>query len=78
MKEIIIFNTYQILGHVISWILIAPVLDVVIYGEPIEKLFAQGVTAAIGNSISTAIVGTVLLGGYIKTKMEEEHTDWEE
>ena len=72
VKEMVIFNLFQILGHVISWGLIAPVLDIVIYQEPIEKLFAQGLMAAIGNSISTAIIGTILLIAYVKTRTEEE------
>lgn len=70
-REMIIFNLFQILGHVISWILVAPVLDIVIYQEPIEKLFVQGFMAAIGNSISTAIVATILLTAYAKTRITE-------
>lgn len=70
-KEMVVFNLFQILGHVVSWILVAPVLDIVIYQEPIEKLFAQGLMAAIGNGISTAIVGTILLTAYAKTRTAE-------
>ena len=70
-KEMVIFNVFQMVGHIISWIIIAPVLDILIYSEPIEKLFAQGTTAAIVNSISTAIVGTILLAAYAKTRISE-------
>ncbi len=72
-KEILIFNLFQFAGHVISWILVAPVLDILFYQEPVEKLFAQGLTAAIGNAVSTAIVGTILLSAYAKTRMEENN-----
>ena len=71
IKEGIIFNIFQLTGHIISWILVAPVLDILIYSEPVEKLFAQGLTATIANSISTAIVGTVLLAAWAKTRIGE-------
>ena len=77
-KEILLFNLFQISGHIISWIVIAPVLDILIYSEPVEKLFAQGLTAAIANSISTAIVGTILLVAYAKTRISEGSLDKED
>ena len=77
-KEILLFNLFQISGHIISWIVIAPVLDILIYSEPVEKLFAQGLTAAIANSISTAIVGTILLIAYAKTRISEGSLDKED
>lgn len=76
-REMLIFNVFQVLGHVVSWMLVAPVLDLILYGEPIEKLFAQGITAAVGNSISTAITATILLTAYAKTRTEEEDP-WDE
>lgn len=77
-KEILLFNLFQISGHIIAWIAIAPVLDILIYSEPVEKLFVQGLTATIANSISTAIVGTILLVAYAKTRIGEESLDRED
>ncbi|MCF0136528.1 MAG: ECF-type riboflavin transporter substrate-binding protein [Lachnospiraceae bacterium] len=67
-KEILTFNVVQLIAHVVCWGVIAPVLDILIYQEPIEKLFAQGLVAGIGNFVTTAIVGTLLLLAYAKAK----------
>lgn len=55
------FNVIQIAVHVVCWAGIAPVLDIWWYGESIDKLFDQGLTAALVNGITTAIVGSGLL-----------------
>ena len=70
-KQIISFNILQVIGHIAAWVVVAPVLDILIYNEPIEKLFAQGAFAAIANSLSTAIVGTIILAAYAKTRTKE-------
>lgn len=66
-KKIIQFNVAQIIAHLLAWGLVAPVLDILIYSEPIEKLFAQGLMAGVANIITTGIVGTLLLVAYAKT-----------
>ena len=67
-KEIIRFNVSQVICHIICWGLVAPVLDIVIYQEPIEKLFAQGLVSGISNAVTTAIIGTLLCIAYAKAK----------
>ena len=67
-KEILGFNLTQIVAHVICWGLVAPVLDIVIYAEPLEKLFAQGLFSAVSNSVTTAIVGTLFCLAYAAAK----------
>ena len=67
-KDIIRFNVTQIVAHLLAWGVIAPVLDIVIYSEPLEKLFAQGLVAGISNIVTTAIVGTLLCILYARTK----------
>lgn len=66
-KKIIHFNAAQVIAHLLAWGLVAPVLDILIYAEPVEKLFAQGLMAAIANIITTGVVGSLLLLGYTKT-----------
>ncbi|MDO4976630.1 MAG: ECF-type riboflavin transporter substrate-binding protein [Eubacteriales bacterium] len=66
--DIIKFNVAQIISHIICWGIVAPALDIVIYAEPIEKLFAQGLVSAVANIVTTAIVGTMLLAAYLATK----------
>ncbi len=69
--DIIRFNVFQVVGNVIAWIVIAPVLDIVIYAEPVNLVFAQGVIAAILNMIATGVIGTLLLIAYSKTKSQK-------
>ncbi len=67
-KEIITFNVAQIIAHAICWIVIASALDVLIYQEAISKLVGQSLIAFAANSVTTAIVGTLLLLAYAKTR----------
>ena len=66
-KEIITFVVMTVVAHVIAWIGVAPVLDIVIYDEPVNKVFAQGAMAALVNSITTIVVGVLLALAYTKT-----------
>ena len=56
------------MAHVICWGVVAPVLDILIYNEPLDKLFAQGLVAGISNAVTTAIVGSLLCVAYAATK----------
>jgi len=56
--------------HLIAWGAVAPVLDILIYAEPADKVFTQGVIAGLGDFVFTAIIGTLLLVGYAKTKVK--------
>ena len=67
-KGLIKFNIGQVVGHVICWGVVAPVLDILIYSEPLDKLFAQGLVAGISNAVTTAIVGSLLCVAYAATK----------
>jgi energy-coupling factor transport system substrate-specific component len=68
VKKVVVFNIIQILANVIVWIGIAPTLDILIYQEPAEKVYLQGVSAAVVNSIVVLILGTILALGYSKTR----------
>ena len=71
-KKMIKFNLAQIVAHLVAWaVVVAPVLDILIYSEPIEKLFAQGLMASIANIITTGVVGTLLLFAYSKTLVKK-------
>ena len=67
-KEIIRFNIVQAVSHLVCWAAVAPVLDIVMYQEPINKVFLQGLVAALVNIVTTAIIGTILCIAYAKTK----------
>lgn len=70
-KKLIRFNVAQAIAHLLAWGIIAPCLDILIYNEPLEKLFAQGLTAGVANIITTGIVGTLLLVAYAKTVVKK-------
>ena len=64
-KAIIRFVIVTVVAHLISWVVVAPVLDIVMYAEPVNKVFVQGLVSAIANIITTAIVGGLLCYAYI-------------
>ncbi len=70
-KDILTFNSIQILGNVIAWVFVAPVLDILIYQEPVNLVFTQGITAAIMNSLSAGVFGTLLLIAYAATRTKK-------
>ncbi len=71
VKDILMFNAYQIISNAVAWIIVAPVLDIVIYAEPVNLVFTQGVAATILNAISAGVIGTLLLFAYSKTRAKK-------
>ena len=67
-KGLVKLNIGQVVSHVICWGVVAPVLDIVMYNEPLDKLFAQGLVSGISNAVTTAIVGSLLCVAYAATK----------
>ena len=67
-KDAIKFNIAQIIAHLLSWVVIAPVLDIVMYAEPANKVFIQGLVSAGINILATLIVGTLLCFAYAAAK----------
>ena len=65
-KAVVLFNVIQVVANVVAWIVVAPVLDVLIYQEPFDKVVVQGVFACIGNVIVIGILGTLIASGYSK------------
>ena len=69
-KGLIKFNIAQVVCHLVCWMVIAPVLDVYMMGEPWDKLISQGLMAGIGNAVTTAIVGSLLCVAYAATRVK--------
>ena len=65
-KAIVLFNIVQVVANAIAWILVAPVLDILIYAEPADKVFVQGVLAFIGNIVVAGVLGTLIAVAYSK------------
>lgn len=70
-KDLVKFNIVQIIANAIAWIVVAPVLDIVIYAEPVNLVFVQGVVAAISNAVSAGVIGSILLVLYSKTRSKK-------
>ncbi|MBQ6966941.1 MAG: ECF-type riboflavin transporter substrate-binding protein [Lachnospiraceae bacterium] len=64
--KIVLFNLVQIVANAAAWILVAPILDIIIYEEPLSKVFVQGLFAFLGNIIIIGVLATILLAAYSK------------
>jgi energy-coupling factor transport system substrate-specific component len=67
-KQIIMFNIMQVIANAIAWFVVAPTLDIIIYAEPANKVYLQGLVAGVSNMVTVAILGTILLITYAKTR----------
>jgi energy-coupling factor transport system substrate-specific component len=70
IKNCVIFNVVQILANVVAWVAVAPVLDILIYAEPADKVFLQGLVAGGLNAAVILILGSILAFGYSKTRIK--------
>ncbi|MFC4388055.1 ECF-type riboflavin transporter substrate-binding protein [Gracilibacillus marinus] len=68
VKQIVTFNVVQVCVQIVGWFILAPLLDIIIYAEPANKVFTQGAVAGISNIISVGVIGTLLLIAYAKTR----------
>ncbi len=76
-KEIIRFNLVQFLANVVVWGIIAPIGDVLVYSEPANKVFTQGIVAGLVNALTIAVAGTLLLKLYAATRTKSGSLDKE-
>lgn len=61
IKQLLIFNGFQVLGQFVGFGLVAPVLDTLLDETPMLVNLQEGVFAAVTNSVATAVIGTLLL-----------------
>ncbi len=67
-KDIVRFVVAVAIAHLVCWVAVAPVLDIVMYAEPANKVFVQGLVAAAANIVTTLIIGGVLCFAYAKAR----------
>lgn len=72
-----LFTVSNVIAHVVGWVVVAPVLDILIYAEPAKKVFAQGAFAAISNTVTGVVVGGLLILAYTKTIAKKGSLDQE-
>lgn len=65
-KQGAMFNAVQILANLVAWVVLAPVLDILIYSEPANKVFTQGLVAFVCNIVIVAVLGTLICVAYTK------------
>ena len=65
--DIVRFVIVSVVSHLISWVIVAPVLDILMYQEPANKVFIQGLVSAGANTVTTIIVGLILCFAYVAT-----------
>lgn len=70
IKQAVLFNVVQIVSNAICWFGLAPTLDILIYGEPANKVYTQGLVAGTVNMIVMLVLGTALLFGYSATRQK--------
>ncbi|MDR0785370.1 MAG: ECF-type riboflavin transporter substrate-binding protein [Treponema sp.] len=70
VKACVFFNIVQIVANVVAWVGVAPTLDILIYQEPANKVFLQGLVAGGLNSMVVLILGSLLAFGYSKTRVK--------
>ena len=75
-REMLIrFNLAQVATCVVCWAGIAPVLEILLYSESMDRIFEQGLTAALSNAVTTAIVGSSMLAIYAVLKARRAKKD---
>ena len=70
-RAIVRFVIGSSLVNLVAWGGVAPILDILIYAQAANFVFTQGLIAGVGNIIGTAVVGSLLLFAYSKTKAGE-------
>lgn len=68
--DILVFNGVQIVANLILWGVLAPILDIQLYSEASNKVFAQGMMTVVANSVTVGVAGTLLLMVYAKTQVQ--------
>jgi energy-coupling factor transport system substrate-specific component len=68
IKQCLLFNGIQIGANLVVWAVIAPTLDILVYQEPADKVYLQGLVAAGLNIAVVLILGSLLAFGYSKTR----------
>ncbi|MBQ3461076.1 MAG: ECF-type riboflavin transporter substrate-binding protein [Solobacterium sp.] len=70
-SEMVYFALYAVIGNALAWLLVAPILDIVMYAEPVSTVFLQGITAFVIDAIVSVVVGGLLLKAYASTKVKQ-------
>ena len=70
-KEFVRFIIVTVLGCLLCWGVIAPIGDILVYAEPANLVFIQGVFVGLSGMISSIIVGGILCKAYANSKAKK-------
>jgi len=76
-KEIIAFVIFNVVAYLVSWALVAPVGDILIYSEDASYVFTQGFVSAGLDLVVGLVVGGALATAYSKTIAKDSSLDKE-
>ena len=68
---------FMVISNAVAWFVVAPSLDILIYAEPANKVYTQGAVAGVLNMITVAVLGTILLYSYAKSRVKKGSLDRE-
>lgn len=70
-KELIRFLIVSVVSCLICWGIVAPVGDILVYQEPANLVFIQGLFIGLSAIIATVVVGTILCKAYAASKAKK-------
>jgi len=70
-SEVLWFNGIQAVVQLLAWFVVAPVLNILMYEQPVNLSFTQGAVAGASNIVTVGILGTALLSAYAKTRTQQ-------
>jgi energy-coupling factor transport system substrate-specific component len=65
-KEIGLFNLIQIGANIVAWLILAPVLDILLFSEDAATVFKQGGVACLTNILVIAVLAVLTAYAYSK------------
>jgi energy-coupling factor transport system substrate-specific component len=68
IKQCLIFNVIQIGANMVIWGVVAPTLDILIYQEPSDKVYLQGLVAGALDAAVVLVLVSVWAVCYSKTR----------
>ena len=70
-KDTIRLIVADVISALVCWGLVAPLGDILFYGEPANKVFVQGLCIGTSAIVSTAIVTSLLCKAYAASKAKK-------
>ena len=66
-KEFVTFVVISLIAYLVSWVVVAPLGDILIYSEDAAYVFTQGLVSFISDAIVGIVLGGLLALAYSKT-----------